>query len=88
MERPEAQDTGSIILTGFDSNIVLESVRLSILHHNHNEGSIQIPEDYKITKGQRLVQITGWNSNPVKFKFTDTLVKTERDIGGFGSTGK
>ena len=23
MERPEAQDTGSIILTGFDSNIVL-----------------------------------------------------------------
>ena len=46
------------------------------------------PEDYKITKGQRLVQITGWNSNPVKFKFTDTLVKTERDTGGFGSTGK
>ena len=49
MERPEAQDTGSIILTGFDSNIVLESVRLSILHHNHDEGSIQIPDDYKIT---------------------------------------
>jgi hypothetical protein len=24
------------------------------------------PEDYKVTKGQRLVQITGWNNNPVR----------------------
>ena len=46
------------------------------------------PEDYKVTKGQRLVQITGWNSNPVKFKFTDSLGETERNTGGFGSTGK
>ena len=26
---------------------------------------------YQVTKGQRLVQITGWNNNRVKFKFTD-----------------
>jgi dUTP pyrophosphatase len=46
------------------------------------------PEDYQVTKGQRLVQITGWNNNRVKFKFTDSLGETERNIGGFGSTGK
>jgi len=46
------------------------------------------PEDYRISIGQRLVQITGWNSNRVKFKFTDTLGETERNTGGFGSTGK
>ena len=49
MERPEAQDTGSIILTGFDSDIVIESVRLSILHSKSGNNSIQIPDDYKIT---------------------------------------
>ena len=46
------------------------------------------PEDYHVTKGQRLVQITGWNNNPVHFKFTDSLGETERNTGGFGSTGK
>ena len=46
------------------------------------------PEDYRISIGQRLVQITGWNSNRVKFRFTDSLGKTERNTGGFGSTGK
>jgi UDP-N-acetylglucosamine 2-epimerase (non-hydrolysing) len=30
MERPEAQDTGSIILTGFEPEIVLSSVRTVI----------------------------------------------------------
>jgi UDP-N-acetylglucosamine 2-epimerase (non-hydrolysing) len=47
MERPEAQDTGNIILTGFDPQIVLDSVRLSITQHKagiHDE----IPEDYRI----------------------------------------
>ena len=46
------------------------------------------PEDYHVTKGQRLVQITGWNNNRVKFRFTDYLGETERNTGGFGSTGK
>ncbi|RLD76808.1 MAG: hypothetical protein DRJ10_12990 [Bacteroidetes bacterium] len=30
MERPEAQDAGTIILTGFDSDVVLQSVQLAI----------------------------------------------------------
>ena len=46
------------------------------------------PEDYHVTKGQRLVQITGRNNHPVKFRFTDSLGETERNTGGFGSTGK
>ena len=30
MERPEAQDAGTIVLTGFDSDVVLNSVKLSV----------------------------------------------------------
>jgi UDP-N-acetylglucosamine 2-epimerase (non-hydrolysing) len=33
MERPEAQDAGTIILTGFDSNLVMGSIRISIKEH-------------------------------------------------------
>jgi UDP-N-acetylglucosamine 2-epimerase (non-hydrolysing) len=47
MERPEAQDTGSIILTSFNTEIVLDSVRLSI--EEHKKGVMaQIPADYSI----------------------------------------
>jgi UDP-N-acetylglucosamine 2-epimerase (non-hydrolysing) len=48
MERPEAQDTGSIILTGFDPEIVLDSVRLSVAQHKAGIPN-QVPEDYSIT---------------------------------------
>ena len=47
MERPEAQDTGSIILTGFDPEIVLDSVRLSIAQHQQGIPN-QVPADYSI----------------------------------------
>jgi UDP-N-acetylglucosamine 2-epimerase len=48
MERPEAQDSGSIILSGYDSDIVLNSISYSIEdHENYNFESI--PEEYKIT---------------------------------------
>jgi len=47
MERPEAQDTGSIILTGFDPEIVLDSVRLSIAQHQPGIPN-QVPADYSI----------------------------------------
>ena len=33
MERPEAQDAGTIILTGFEPEIVLNSVRTVIEEH-------------------------------------------------------
>ncbi len=48
MERPEAQDTGSIILTGFNPEIVLDSVRLSIAQHTAGI-PVEIPIDYSIT---------------------------------------
>lgn len=37
MERPEAQDTGSIILTGFDPEIVLSSTETTITEHKQRE---------------------------------------------------
>ena len=47
MERPEAQDTGSIILTGFDPDIILNSVALAI--QEKSERAINsIPTDYQI----------------------------------------
>ena len=47
MERPEAQDTGSIILTGFDPAIVLDSVRISIEERQFNTQP-NIPGDYNV----------------------------------------
>lgn len=46
MERPEAQDSGTIILTGFDYEAVLNSVEIAI---NENRSQIikQIPADYQ-----------------------------------------
>ena len=60
MERPEAQDTGSIVLTGFDKNVVRESIRIVI-----KEGSLRakmsVPADYQIedTSWRVLKLITG-----------------------------
>jgi len=47
MERPEAQDTGSIILTGLDPEIVLGAVRLSVSQLQSGIAN-PIPEDYNI----------------------------------------
>jgi UDP-N-acetyl-L-fucosamine synthase len=52
MERPEAQDTGSIILTGFDTRVVLDSVSLSISKHKAGIPD-QVPDDY-------LIDNTSW----------------------------
>ena len=47
MERPEAQDAGTIVLTGFNSDVVLNSVKLVIAEHL--TGSYKkIPDEYKI----------------------------------------
>ena len=48
MERPEAQDSGTIILTGFDTDVVLSSVALSI-KENLIEVYSDIPQDYQIS---------------------------------------
>jgi len=48
MERPEAQDTGSIILTGFDAHIVLNAISISIKEHETRNMEHAIPGNYKI----------------------------------------
>jgi UDP-N-acetylglucosamine 2-epimerase (non-hydrolysing) len=52
MERPESQDAGTIILTGFDSDVVLASIDLAINEHNQNVPKLPSP-DY-------LVPDTSW----------------------------
>lgn len=44
-------------------------------------------EDYLIKKGMRIAQIVFSNVIDINFKLADELNKTERDFGGFGSTG-
>jgi UDP-N-acetylglucosamine 2-epimerase len=48
MERPEAQDTGTIILTGFEPEQVLDSIALTIREHDQRTYT-RIPDDYSIT---------------------------------------
>jgi UDP-N-acetylglucosamine 2-epimerase (non-hydrolysing) len=52
MERPEAQDAGTIILTGFDPEVVLASIEVAIKEHNQN-----IP---KLVSPDYLVPDTSW----------------------------
>ena len=47
MERPEAQDAGTIILTGFDPEVVLGSIRVAIKEHS-NLRSRLIAADYQV----------------------------------------
>lgn len=49
MERPEAQDAGTIILSGFDPQTVLDSIRLAVEEHNQNGVYTRIADDYTIT---------------------------------------
>ena len=48
MERPEAQDAGTIILTGFDPDAVIDSIRIVIQEFRDGVGYKQIAEDYTI----------------------------------------
>jgi UDP-N-acetylglucosamine 2-epimerase (non-hydrolysing) len=48
MERPEAQDTGTIVLTGFEPGIVLGAVRTTIEEFNVRKAYEEIPADYQI----------------------------------------
>jgi UDP-N-acetylglucosamine 2-epimerase (non-hydrolysing) len=63
MERPEAQDTGTIILTGFQPEIVLQSINLVIRDHN-NHRTHQTPFEYTIpdTSFRVLKLLMGLNS--------------------------
>jgi len=48
MERPEAQDAGTIILTGFELNTVINSISLVISEHEERTFA-QIPDEYTIS---------------------------------------
>ena len=47
MERPEAQDAGTIILAGLEANSVLDSIDIAINEHKNNPAR-QIPTDYMV----------------------------------------
>ncbi len=48
MERPEAQDSGSIILTGLDPDVTLNSIAIVIREHEKNVIK-QIPSEYQVS---------------------------------------
>jgi UDP-N-acetyl-L-fucosamine synthase len=52
MERPEAQDTGSIILTGFDPDVILNSISMAIKEKTERKIN-SVPEEY-------LIEDTSW----------------------------
>ncbi|MDY0083569.1 MAG: UDP-N-acetylglucosamine 2-epimerase (non-hydrolyzing) [Ignavibacteriaceae bacterium] len=57
MERPEAQDSGSIILTGFDKDVVIKAVELCIKETQQNT-KFEIPSEYQITNtSQRVLKL-------------------------------
>ena len=60
MERPEAQDAGTIILTGFDSQTVIDSIEISVEEHNRKVDK-KIADDYTVkdTSYRVLKLITG-----------------------------
>jgi UDP-N-acetylglucosamine 2-epimerase (non-hydrolysing) len=63
MERPEAQDAGTIILTGFDADIVLNSVSIVIDEQQKGKYS-QIPFEYQIPNtSMRVLKLIIGNSN-------------------------
>jgi len=47
MERPEAQDTGTIILTGFNQDIVIDSIKIA-LQENVKQPLKQLSSDYSV----------------------------------------
>ena len=48
MERPEAQDAGTIILTGLDPDVVLSSIQSVLKEFETKTKYEQIPADYNI----------------------------------------
>jgi UDP-N-acetylglucosamine 2-epimerase (non-hydrolysing) len=48
MERPEAQDAGTIILTGFEPDVVLNCIEITMDEHKYRKYDQNVPE-YTIT---------------------------------------
>ena len=57
IERPEAMDTGSIIVTGLDPETVVNAVKMQTSVHILSK-PVQIPDDYKVENtSQRVVKL-------------------------------
>jgi UDP-N-acetylglucosamine 2-epimerase len=54
MERPEAQDAGTIFLTGFDPDVVLKSIELSMIQEK-DSNVVSIPYEYRIADTSKRV---------------------------------
>jgi UDP-N-acetylglucosamine 2-epimerase len=54
MERPEAQDTGTIILTGFDTNAVLQSIKFT-MEEKRDKRNSTIPFEYQVSDTSKRV---------------------------------
>jgi len=55
MERPEALDAGTIILTGFNVKIVMSSIKIVIAQYKESKVKRNIPDDYLITNTSERV---------------------------------
>ena len=63
MERPEAQDAGTIILTGFDPLVVLNSIQILLREFEKTNGYKRIPEEYTISNTSwRVLKLISGNS--------------------------
>lgn len=63
MERPEAQDAGTIILTGFEPEVVMNSIRIVIDQFATTGGYNRIAEDYTITNTSwRVLKLISGNA--------------------------
>jgi UDP-N-acetylglucosamine 2-epimerase len=57
IERPEAMDTGSIVVTGVDPDVILEAVKLQT-SEDILQREVYVPDDYKIENtSQRVVKL-------------------------------
>jgi UDP-N-acetylglucosamine 2-epimerase len=63
MERPEAQDAGTIILTGFDPQVVLNCIQLVIKEFEFIKSYSKIPDEYTINNTSwRVVKLISGNT--------------------------
>ncbi|HKK41831.1 MAG TPA: UDP-N-acetylglucosamine 2-epimerase (non-hydrolyzing) [Bacteroidales bacterium] len=63
MERPEAQDAGTIILTGFEPEAVMNSIRIVISEFGTTGGYKRIADDYTITNTSwRVLKLISGNA--------------------------
>ena len=63
MERPEAQDAGTIILTGFETQVVMDSIKLVMKEFEQTGGYRKIADDYTIDNTSwRVVKLIAGNT--------------------------